>query len=88
MLEQVGVGRNWIPAGLDLPLGRGINFQVSVPDIAPLLERLAGAGWPLFMPPETRWYETGERRAGVAQFLVQDPDGYLVRFSARLDASA
>lgn len=84
MLEQVGVGRNWIPGALERPLGRGINFQIMLPDIAPLLDRLAAAEWPLFMAAETKWYETGDTRAGVAQFLVQDPDGYLVRFSSRV----
>ena len=86
MLEQVGVGRNWIPGALERPLGRGINFQIMVPDIAPLLVRLAAAEWPLFMAAETKWYDTGDTRAGVAQFLVQDPDGYLVRFSSRVTA--
>ena len=84
MLEQVGVGRNWIPGDLERPLGRGINFQIMLPNIAALLQRLAAAEWPLFMPAETKWYETGQTRAGVAQFLVQDPDGYLVRFSSRV----
>jgi hypothetical protein len=37
MLEQVGVGRNWIAGPLELPHGRGINFQVAVPDIEPIL---------------------------------------------------
>ncbi|MCU1445066.1 VOC family protein [Cryobacterium sp.] len=86
MLEQVGAGRNWIPGALDRPLGRGVNFPVMLPAIAPLLARLAGADWPLFMPAETKWYDTGATQAGVAQFLVQDPDGYLVRFSSRLVA--
>jgi catechol 2,3-dioxygenase-like lactoylglutathione lyase family enzyme len=84
MLEQIGAGRNWIPGSLERPLGRGINLQVMLPDIAPLLARLAAADWPLFMAAETKWYDTGETQAGVAQFLVQDPDGYLVRFSSRL----
>ena len=43
---------------------------------------LAPAGWPLFMQPEQKWYRTGEVETGVHQFLVQDPDGYLIRFSA------
>jgi catechol 2,3-dioxygenase-like lactoylglutathione lyase family enzyme len=84
MLEQIGLGRNWIPAALEHPLGRGINFQVMLPEIAPLLDRLDAAGWPLHMAAETKWYDTGDTRAGVTQFLVQDPDGYLVRFSSRL----
>ena len=88
MLEQVGIGRNWIAAELEQPLGRGINFQVAVPALAPLLDRLAAADWPLYLAPETKWYQTGATSAGVAQFLVQDPDGYLVRFSSRLGDAA
>ncbi|MDJ0324231.1 VOC family protein [Cryobacterium sp. PH31-AA6] len=84
MLEQRGSGRNWIPAPLEPPLGRGINFQITVASIQPLLSALDGAGWALFMEPETKWYRTGTTEAGVAQFLVQDPDGYLIRFQASL----
>jgi catechol 2,3-dioxygenase-like lactoylglutathione lyase family enzyme len=88
MLEQAGVGRNWIPAPLDRPLGRGINFQINVPSIDPLLDRLSAHGWPLFQAPEEKWYRTGATDVGLTQFLVQDPDGYLLRFSARLPAKS
>lgn len=88
MLEQAGVGRNWIPAPLERPLGRGVNFQVNVPSIDPLIDRLAAHGWPLFLPPEVKWYRTGATEVGLDQFLVQDPDGYLLRFSARLSPAA
>ena len=84
MLEQRGSGRNWIPAPLEPPLGRGINFQITVASIQPLLSALEVASWALFMEPETKWYRTGTTEAGVAQFLVQDPDGYLIRFQAPL----
>ena len=82
MLEQRGRGRNWVTGPLRAPLGRGINFQVSVPSIEPILAALQAAGRPLFMPPEQKWYRTGSFETGVDQFLVQDPDGYLIRFSA------
>jgi hypothetical protein len=36
------------------------------------------------MEPEQKWYRTGAVETGVHQFLVQDPDGYLIRFSAHL----
>ena len=83
-LEQAGAGRNWITGPLERPLGRGINFQISVPSIEPLVSALAVADWPLFMAPETRWYRAGDHEAGVTQFLVKDPDGYLIRFQASL----
>ena len=81
MLEQRGRGRNWITAPLQAPLGRGLNFQISVASIQPILAALQDAGWALFMPPERKWYRTGSFDTGVEQFLVQDPDGYLIRFS-------
>ena len=79
MLDQAGLGRTWVTGALQAPLGRGINFQLAVPSVEPVLARLNTAGWPLFGEPEERWYRTGARDAGVRQFLVQDPDSYLVR---------
>lgn len=83
MLEELGRGRNWLTGPLEVPLGRGVNFQVNVQAIAPILSSLTRAGWPLFMAPEERCYQTGAVETGVHQFLVQDPDGYLVRFAAQ-----
>lgn len=82
MLEQVGVGRNWVTSPLQHPLGRGVNFQITVPDSGTLATVLDHAGVELFMQLETKWYRVGEEEAGVQQFLVQDPDGYLVRFQS------
>lgn len=85
MLEQIGFGRNWIAAPLERPLGRGVNFQVSVSELDTILSNLIGAAYPLFMEPETKWYRVGEgEEAGVRQFVVADPDGYLVRFQTSI----
>ncbi len=84
MLEERGHGRSWIAATLDAPFGRGVNFQVAVAAVAPILATLAEADWPLFMAPERKWYRAGAVETGVEQFVVQDPDGYLVRFSQPL----
>ncbi|MFC5928824.1 VOC family protein [Cryobacterium melibiosiphilum] len=86
MLDQIGLGRDWVSGPLEQPLGRGVNFQVSVPAIEPLIERMCAAGQPLILAPEDKWYPTGDSEAGLRQFLVQDPDGYLVRFAAPLPA--
>jgi catechol 2,3-dioxygenase-like lactoylglutathione lyase family enzyme len=82
MLEQVGAGRNWITGPLEAPLGRGINLQITVPDCMSIAASLAAAGVKLFMEPETKWYRIEEEDAGVQQFLVTDPDGYLIRFQS------
>jgi catechol 2,3-dioxygenase-like lactoylglutathione lyase family enzyme len=39
MLEQSGVDRDWITAELQAPRGRGINFQITVPDVGQVLGR-------------------------------------------------
>ena len=35
---------------------------------------------PLFLDLEEKWYRTGDGETGVLQFVVADPDGYLLRF--------
>jgi catechol 2,3-dioxygenase-like lactoylglutathione lyase family enzyme len=80
MLEQRMQGqRHWITGDLALPLGRGINFQIEVGSIAVALDRLSHAKWPLYLEPEDQWYRKGQILLGNRQFLVQDPDGYLLQ---------
>jgi catechol 2,3-dioxygenase-like lactoylglutathione lyase family enzyme len=82
MLDEIGKTRDWVTRPLESPMGRGLNLFVRVGAIEPILASLARAGWPLFLDPEEKWYRAGNVETGVHQFLVQDPDGYLVRFAA------
>ena len=85
VLEEVmAPGRRWVTAPLGRPFGRGINLQIDVDDVSPILAGLEAAGWPLYLAPEEVWYRAGSQAIGVRQFLVQDPDGYLLRFSQSL----
>ncbi len=84
MIEQVGAGRNWLSGDLEKPLGRGINLQMLAADWTWALARLRRHEWPLFMEPEEKWYQTGAEDVGQTQFLVQDPDGYLLRLAQPL----
>ena len=65
------------------PLGRGINFEVQVDNLDGTLQRITEAGWPIFVEPEEKWYRAGDVEIGVRQFLIQDPDGYLVRLQQK-----
>ena len=69
----------WATAPREKPYGRGINLQIEVDAIGPILSRLADAGISLFRPVEEAWYRSGDTYSGNSQFLVQDPDGYLLR---------
>ena len=88
MLEELMPERRWVTALLEQPFGRGINFQITIDDVAPILASLDAAGWPLFLESEETWYRVGSSETGVRQFLVQDPDGYLIRFSQSLGLRA
>ncbi len=74
----------WNTGTLTKPYGRGINFQIELDDIQPTLDALTLAHYPLFRPAMESWYETAEGLLGQKQFLVQDPDGYLLRFCQHL----
>jgi len=77
-------GGSWMTGPLETPFGRGLNLQIDVPDVAALAERLAARSWPLFRPIEDAWYRRGTELIGARECVVQDPDGYLLRFAQRL----
>jgi len=60
-----------------------MNLQFVVSTIDPLLERLQAAGVAQFLPVETRTYMANGVGLRQRQFVVQDPDGYLLRFAER-----
>ncbi|MBE9638023.1 bleomycin resistance protein [Salipiger mangrovisoli] len=86
MIDQIGLGRTFDDGHAPdaPPFGKGLNLQIRVAAIAPMLAALAEAGHPLFLPVEERWYRVGNEEGGNRQFVVADPDGYLLRFYEEL----
>ena len=80
MIDQIGLGRDFDSLGPREPLGRGLNIQIRVRSVAPLLQALTRAGHPLHLASEERWYRREAEEVGHRQFVVADPDGYLLRF--------
>ena len=74
----------WNTGAMQKPYGRGINFQIIVDDAANLSKRIENLGFQLFEKLETSWYRMDQVERGVLEFLVQDPDGYLLRFGELL----
>lgn len=83
MLEEI-TDSGWNTGELVAPLGRGVNFQIELSDLELLLERLKQAQIPLFRELKETWYDIGEKLSGEREFLVQDLDGYLLRFTQHL----
>ncbi len=86
MIDQIGLGRTFDGGHLPQshPFGRGLNVQIRVAAIAPMLAALERIGHSLFLEVEEKWYRTGAEEAGNRQFVVADPDGYLLRFYEEL----
>ncbi|HEY7801649.1 MAG TPA: VOC family protein [Dehalococcoidia bacterium] len=80
MLDQIGAGRTWSTADLAHPYGRGVNLQIEVPDVDLLYTAVQSAAATIFLPLEDKWYRRDDVLVGNRQFIVQDPDGYLLRF--------
>ncbi len=81
MLEQpTPTSRTWLLGELTYPYGRGVNFQIKVRDVDALYGKITAAGLKLLLPIEEKWYRRDEHQVGSRQFVVADPDGYLLRF--------
>ncbi|MEM6557215.1 MAG: VOC family protein [Pseudomonadota bacterium] len=80
MLEQVGE-KSWLTGELVPPFGRGVNFQIQVAKIAAVYEACLQTTAPIKVPLERRAYDTGDQVIIQTQFVVQDPDGYLIRLA-------
>lgn len=79
MIEETN--NHWGTGELEHPFGRGVNFQIEVSDVSVLVKKLDESNITLFRPLDERWYRGGDTEFGQIEFLVQDPDGYLLRFT-------
>jgi len=81
MLEEAaGPGRRFRTAPLEKPYGRGVNLQIRVSDVDGLHTQAVHAGLAIVTDLEERWYRRDGQERGQRQFVVADPDGYLLRF--------
>jgi catechol 2,3-dioxygenase-like lactoylglutathione lyase family enzyme len=86
MLEEIaGPGRRFHRALVERPFGRGMNLQIAVSDVDALHGRVLAAGSEVVIPMEERRYRVDAGSVRQKQFVVADPDGYLLRFCQELD---
>ncbi|MNF79842.1 Glyoxalase-like domain protein [compost metagenome] len=74
----------WRVGPLEPPFGRGMNLSIECPDALALAGALEQAGYTLRQAVEERWYRSNDQHRGQRNFLVLDPDGYLLRFAEDL----
>jgi len=86
MIQEIDFENNkWQVDTLKYPLGNGINFQIDVTNIDEIYNRLKENNYNIFVEMEEHWYRKDNVLMGCKEFLVQDPNGYLLRFSEDLE---
>lgn len=78
MIEEVN--GYWNTGELSYPYGRGVNFQIVINDIDLLYDSLKKNEYPIKFDIQENWYRAETKLKGQKEFLVMDPDGYLLRF--------
>ena len=84
MIEQYSSDA-WNTAELIKPLGRGVNFQIDVDDIDVIYRRVMHNNVTLYRELKDNHYDIGDHIACQREFLLQDPDGYLLRSSQYIE---
>lgn len=75
----------WVTAELARPLGRGINLEIEHPDPSALAQRLTDREILPFQPLRETKYVMNGSVITQQEVLVQDPDGYLLRFAREIE---
>ena len=84
MLQEISDNDKWDVAPLTYPFGNGINFQLEVENVDKIYNLLKENNYKITFEIEENWYRQDDKLLGNKEFLVQDPDGYLIRFSEDL----
>ena len=84
MLQEITDNDKWNLAPLTYPFGNGINFQLEIGNVDSIYNNLKKNNYKIIFDLEENWYRQDDKLLGNKEFLVQDPDGYLLRFSEDL----
>ncbi|MBY6932322.1 bleomycin resistance protein [Clostridium botulinum] len=79
MIEEIN--EYWNTATLEYPFGIGINFQINVSSVDGIISSLNKNNVEVFRDVKINTYEGNGEAYVEKEILVQDPDGYLLRFS-------
>lgn len=79
MIEEIN--NNWNTGSLEYPFGRGINISMSIKNIEKYYLELKENDITFFKELMINNYKVDNKIYEDKEFLVQDPDGYLLRFN-------
>lgn len=80
MFEQIH-DKGWNIGELNYPLGSGINFSIEVKEIDRLYNKVITQKVKLYRELMVSSYKVDDQMVHQKEFLIQDPNGYLLRFT-------
>lgn len=83
MLEQLS-DTSWLSDTIEPPFGRGLHFQIMTTGLAELYDTCKSNNVKIFREWEEAWYRADDHYSGQCQFILCDPDGYMLRFAEDL----
>ena len=84
MLQELSDNDKWDVGELKYPFGNGINFQLEVDYLDEIYNNFKENNYEIAFDIEENWYRQDDKMLGNKEFLIQDPDGYLLRFTQDL----
>ena len=72
---------NWNVGKMEYPYGSGINISMSVNNVENLYEQLKAKDIKFFIDFNMNEYRVDNKLFQDKEFLLQNPDGYLLRFN-------
>lgn len=79
MIEEIN--NNWNTGPLEYPFGRGINISMSIRNIDEYYNKIVENNIKIFEKLKINKYLVDDVTYEDKEFLIQDPDGYLLRFN-------
>jgi len=79
MIEEIN--DNWNTGTLEYPFGRGINISMEIKCFNEVYQNIKNNNYKLFKDIMHNEYEVDGKIYVDKEFLIQDPDGYLLRFT-------
>ena len=76
--------RQWRTGSMEYPFGRGIDLEITIADVDSVYKSLLDQKYLPKVPLEERQYRVNGKMVAVRQFLVMDPDGYLIRLASNI----
>lgn len=80
MFEEIH-SEGWNVDILEYPFGRGINFSIACSDVEQLYNVIKNSKVNIYRELKETIYLCGKNQEVQKEFLIQDPDGYLLRFT-------